>query len=95
MAPFGLGGGIILDLASTFGAYTIGTFISAVLLGITCNQVYRYFHKYSDPLIIKLTVASLLVFELLHSAFSMHAVYFYVITNWGNPFALLESVWIY
>jgi len=82
-----------LDLSSTFGAYTIGTFISAILLGVTVNQTYRYFNKYSDPLIIKLTVASLLLLEMLHSAFSMHAVYYYVVANYGNPFALLESVW--
>ncbi|KIJ37697.1 hypothetical protein M422DRAFT_781596 [Sphaerobolus stellatus SS14] len=86
-------GGLKLDLASTYGAYTIATFISAMLLGVTVNQAYRYFGKYSDPPLIKITVASLLTFEILHSAFSIHAVYYYVIANFGNPLALLQNVW--
>ncbi|KIJ37694.1 hypothetical protein M422DRAFT_50276 [Sphaerobolus stellatus SS14] len=41
-----------------------------------------------------MTVTSLLVFEMLHSAFSIHAIYFNVITNFGNPSALLGGgVW--
>ncbi|KIJ37698.1 hypothetical protein M422DRAFT_781597 [Sphaerobolus stellatus SS14] len=30
---------------------------------------------------------------MLHSAFSIHAVYYYAIANFGNPLALLENVW--
>lgn len=33
------------------------------------------------------------VVETLHSAFSLHAVYFYVIINYANPEALVKVTW--
>ncbi|KDR70466.1 hypothetical protein GALMADRAFT_144750 [Galerina marginata CBS 339.88] len=80
-------------LTNTFGAYTIATFASAILLGVTCFQAWHYFNTYSDPPIINYTVAALVALEMLHLAVSIHALYFYLITNYLNPLALLQNVW--
>jgi len=83
-----------LDLNNTFGAVLISNFISAALFGLTCTQVFYYFQNYaSDGILFKGTVATLLILEALHSAFFMHAIYFYVILNYLNPGGLIKAVW--
>ncbi|KAF8179174.1 hypothetical protein BJ912DRAFT_983341 [Pholiota molesta] len=52
--------GITVDLNPSYGAYLIGTFISNILLGITCLQTYMYFRTYKDNLLIKMMVSTLL-----------------------------------
>ncbi|KDR69647.1 hypothetical protein GALMADRAFT_145371 [Galerina marginata CBS 339.88] len=83
-----------IDLNATFGAFLIGVILSAGLFGVTCTQVFHYFQNYtSDGILIKGAVATLLILEGLHSAFSIHAVYHYVILNYFNPLALLHVTW--
>ncbi|KAF8968951.1 hypothetical protein BDZ97DRAFT_300461 [Flammula alnicola] len=38
--------GFNVDLNPTYGAYLIGTFLSNILLGVTCVQTYIYFREY-------------------------------------------------
>uniref|UniRef100_A0A8H7Y2L0 DUF6534 domain-containing protein n=1 Tax=Psilocybe cubensis TaxID=181762 RepID=A0A8H7Y2L0_PSICU len=46
-----------LNLNDTFGAYTLGTFASSILFGVTCFQTYHYFNTYTDDgIFLKLTV---------------------------------------
>ncbi|KAF8890802.1 hypothetical protein CPB84DRAFT_1389776 [Gymnopilus junonius] len=80
-------------LTDTFGAYTIGTFVSSILLGVTCFQTWSYFNKYSDPPLVKFTVGALLALEMLHVVVSIHALYHYLISNYFNPFGLLQDIW--
>jgi len=65
-----------------------------VLFGVTCTQVFYYFENYtSDGILIKGTVFTLLILETLYAALSMHAIYYYVILNYLNPFPLLKAAW--
>jgi len=82
-------------LNTTFGALLIGIVVSAALYGVTCTQVFFYFQNYnsSDGIVIKGTVILLLILESLHSAFSIHAIYYYTITNYFNPSALALATW--
>ncbi|KDR69549.1 hypothetical protein GALMADRAFT_145303 [Galerina marginata CBS 339.88] len=83
-----------LDLNDTFGALLIGVVLSAGLFGVTCSQVFYYYQNYtSDRILIKVVVATLLILEGLHSAFSIHAVYYYTILNYLNPLGLLLITW--
>ncbi|KDR71983.1 hypothetical protein GALMADRAFT_143336 [Galerina marginata CBS 339.88] len=82
------------DLNDTFGALLIGVVISAGLFGVTCSQVFYYSQNYtSDGIVIKGVVATLLILEGLHSAFNIHAVYYYTILNYLNPLGLLQATW--
>ncbi|KDR69627.1 hypothetical protein GALMADRAFT_145359 [Galerina marginata CBS 339.88] len=83
-----------IDLNSTFGAFLIGVVLSAGLFGVTCSQVFYYAQNYtSDGILIKGAVATLLILEGVHSAFSIHAVYYYLILNYFNPPGLLQVTW--
>jgi len=83
-----------LNLSDTFGALLIGVFVSAVLLGVTCTQVFYYYQTYtSDGILIKGTVFTLLILEALRNAFSMHAIYKYTILDYSNPKGLLAASW--
>ncbi|KAF9475337.1 hypothetical protein BDN70DRAFT_935941 [Pholiota conissans] len=82
-----------INLNQSYGAYLIGTFISNILLGITCLQTYTYFRTYKDGFFTKLLVATLLILELLHGALSMHVIYFYLITNFLDPLELFKPNW--
>ncbi|KAF8958151.1 hypothetical protein BDZ97DRAFT_1923896 [Flammula alnicola] len=53
-----------LNLNPTYGAYTIGTFLSNILLGATCVQTYMYFRDYDDTLFVKSTVLILLLVDV-------------------------------
>ncbi|TFY62472.1 hypothetical protein EVJ58_g3850 [Rhodofomes roseus] len=76
---------------TTFGAAFIGFGCSAVLLGNLSSQMYQYFRRYpQDRPLYKALVAALWILEVVDSAFIAYAVYFYLVTNWGNPLILIE-----
>ncbi|KAH9848345.1 hypothetical protein C2E23DRAFT_439283 [Lenzites betulinus] len=80
-------------LDNTAGALLIGTFLGLILFGVTLHQGYRYtrFPAYErDSVYIKYTVAVVLVLETLHSALALHVCYYYLVTNYFNPLALLK-----
>ncbi|KAI0761808.1 hypothetical protein BD413DRAFT_616797 [Trametes elegans] len=58
-------------------------------------QAYSYFRRYpSDVWWYKCLVAAIWILELVDQAFIGHAVYFYVVTKWGQVLALLQGpVW--
>ncbi|KAH9936183.1 uncharacterized protein B0H18DRAFT_315389 [Fomitopsis serialis] len=78
---------------TTFGAAFIGFGCSCVLLGTLSSQMYQYFRRYpQDRPFYKALVASLWLLEVVDSIFIACAVYFYVVTNWGNPLVLIMHV---
>ncbi|KJA20877.1 hypothetical protein HYPSUDRAFT_42692 [Hypholoma sublateritium FD-334 SS-4] len=81
------------NINPTYGAYLVGTVLSYILLGVTCLQTYMYFRTYRDGLLIQATIVSLLFFELVHGALSMHILYFYLIHSFFNPSETLQSIW--
>ncbi|KAL7280594.1 hypothetical protein ACG7TL_005529 [Trametes sanguinea] len=85
----------LIDLNSTFGALFIGFGASSVAFGVLSMQSYSYFRRYpGDVRWYKCLVAAIWVLELVDQALIGHAVYFYVVTNWGEVVALLEGpVW--
>ncbi|EPT00014.1 hypothetical protein FOMPIDRAFT_1060560 [Fomitopsis schrenkii] len=82
------------ELDRTYGAVVIGAFLAAVLFGITNLQTFIYFQRYpSDRLWNKISVCWLWLLDAVHLALCVHMVYWYLVTNFLNPFALVEIVW--
>ncbi|KAI0724648.1 hypothetical protein C8Q72DRAFT_889705 [Fomitopsis betulina] len=82
------------ELDSTYGAIVIGAFVAAVLFGITNLQTFIYFQRYpSDRLWNKLSVCWLWLLDAVHLALCIHMVYWYLVTDYLNPAALLDIVW--
>jgi len=81
-------------LNTTLGALLIGAIISTWLYGIASLQTYHYFNNFSnDRLPLRIFVAGLWVVDTFHSICIVHAVYFYAVSNYMNPTALVNGVW--
>ncbi|KAG7441277.1 uncharacterized protein BT62DRAFT_1046361 [Guyanagaster necrorhizus] len=66
------------------------------LFGITTLQTYLYFHNYPrDTTLHRLSVGVLYLLDTLHLALTIHAMYFYIVTNRGRGLveAGPEIVW--
>ncbi|KAL1949870.1 hypothetical protein VTO73DRAFT_8751 [Trametes versicolor] len=94
--PPGLAPPSVPALDNTYGVLMLGTSLGLILYGVTMHQGYRYArlpaHK-QDSLYTKSMVAIVLILETWHSVISMHAVYFYLTTNYFNPVVLFHGVW--
>lgn len=84
-----------IDLDSTFGALYIGGAIGAILFGLSNVQAFLYFQARKDSgfTFYKLAVCWLWFLDALHVCLVNHMIYYYLITNYANPLALLEMVW--
>ncbi|KAG1720300.1 hypothetical protein EDB19DRAFT_578307 [Suillus lakei] len=84
-----------LDLNSTFGALYIGGTIGAIFFGLSNVQAFLYFQtrKGSGVTFYKLAVFWLWFLDALHVCLVTHLTYYYLVTNYANPLALLEMVW--
>lgn len=81
-----------LDLS--LGALQVGVGLCCFLVGIVTLQTLNYFRSFDkDPWFIKLLVATVYVFDLIHSAFLMHTLYEYGVTYYGHPERMALSVW--
>lgn len=79
---------------NTLGALLLGGMIAMALWGITCVQTYTFFtQSHRDTGLQKLTVAFLCALDTFDSALNVHILYFYMVTNYLNPMALLKPVW--
>ncbi|KAG2108320.1 hypothetical protein BD769DRAFT_1392764 [Suillus cothurnatus] len=83
-----------LDLNSTFGALYIGGTIGAILFGLSNVQAFLYFQSRKDSgfTFYKL-VASPMLLDVFHVCLVNHLIYYYLITNYANPPALVRMVW--
>ncbi|PBK74121.1 hypothetical protein ARMSODRAFT_1014437 [Armillaria solidipes] len=79
----------------TFGACYIGSIMAAILYGISNLQAVIYYKRYpNDWWVYRYSVALLWVLDTLHVILSTHALYFYLITMFGDFIGDLESdVW--
>jgi hypothetical protein len=83
-----------VDLGNTFGAAFLGVLVSAVLFGITNMQTLIYFRRYPDDRRArKISVAILWVLDALTFALTVHILYHYLVSGFGNYFALFKIVW--
>ncbi|KAH9847842.1 hypothetical protein C2E23DRAFT_740885 [Lenzites betulinus] len=83
-------------LTYTYGAFSIGTFISLIFYGMCILQAYRYLRLYpTDNVFIKSLVSLLsgVLLETLHTILSMHTCYYYLVTNFFNPTVIQRGVW--
>lgn len=79
---------------NSLGALLIGGMLAMALWGVTCVQSYSYFTSPSkDRRFIKFMVAFLLILDTFDSALNTHVLYYYTVSNYDNPFALLVPVW--
>ncbi|KAJ7348455.1 hypothetical protein DFH08DRAFT_866007 [Mycena albidolilacea] len=81
-------------LDNTMGALYLGVVGSAILYGISLLQTVLYFTRYRrDPVYLKALVFVTLILETLHMILIMHAVYYYLITNYYKTSELQVVVW--
>ncbi|THU81732.1 hypothetical protein K435DRAFT_735312 [Dendrothele bispora CBS 962.96] len=82
--------GLPFTVDNTLGALLVGFAASCVLFGVVGVQVFSYFRRYpQDKSIYKGMVILIGACELLDQILTGHVVYFYLITNFFNPAALL------
>ncbi|KAJ3740475.1 hypothetical protein DFH05DRAFT_1508956 [Lentinula detonsa] len=81
------------SLNTTLGVLEIGILISGVLFGVVTTQVYIYHKNFpKDSLWLQLgLVDGMWLLELGHTICIFHAIYFYTVTNYGDPKALLVA----
>jgi len=84
-----------LDLNGTFGALYIGGTIGAILFGLSNVQAFLYFQSRKDSgfTFYKLVVCWLWLLDVFHVCLVNHLIYYYLITNYANPPALVKMVW--
>ncbi|KAI0667895.1 hypothetical protein C8Q78DRAFT_1050664 [Trametes maxima] len=81
-------------LSRTIGVFILGTFASLILYGICIIQFYGYVRMYRvDATSIKLLVYAVMILETVHTAFSIHACYFYLVSNYSDAIAATHGVW--
>ncbi|RPD60603.1 hypothetical protein L226DRAFT_570093 [Lentinus tigrinus ALCF2SS1-7] len=77
---------------NTYGALLLGTCGGLLVQGLIFHQLYQYFKCYpNDATYLKIWVSVVAALELITSAFTMHASYYYMVTNAFNPEVLLTK----
>lgn len=80
-----------IKLDGTMGAMFIGAMLAAVLWGTSCVQAYAYYLRCAeDGIYFKLLVTVVFVLDTAHQALISHSIYYYVISHYANPAALLS-----
>ncbi|TDL20343.1 hypothetical protein BD410DRAFT_379410 [Rickenella mellea] len=83
-----------LHFDNTLGVLLIGTIMSSMLYGITNVQTFIYFQRFpKDSNYLRVLVAFLWVLDGLHMSLGTYSVYFHMVDNFLNPFALLIPTW--
>ncbi|CAA7262348.1 unnamed protein product [Cyclocybe aegerita] len=83
-----------VTLGNTIGASFLGTVAASILYGITALQIYLYYITYpKDWRFQKVAVGILAGLDTIHLGLTIHAVYHYVITEFGNLAAQQFVVW--
>ncbi|KAH9938833.1 uncharacterized protein BXZ73DRAFT_76336 [Epithele typhae] len=84
---------------TTLGALLLGTSVSLFLYGLLIHEVFQYFRTFHDdrPFLKKWNAKSLahqvvaiFIVETYVVTVALEQVYHYTITNWANPFILVE-----
>ncbi|KAJ7864169.1 hypothetical protein B0H13DRAFT_2671278 [Mycena leptocephala] len=76
-------------LDSSNGALLIGVLVSTFFQGILSVQAYIYCESFpEDPLSLKALVRFVWTLDFVHLVLISQAMYYYLVTNWGNVAAL-------
>jgi hypothetical protein len=82
-----------LAIDNTFGAGYIGVLAASFLYGVSCLQAWYYFTHQNDGWSTKALVSAVMTFDTIHQALISHALYTYLVTNFGNVASLENIVW--
>ncbi|KAL5483630.1 hypothetical protein ACEPAI_8862 [Sanghuangporus weigelae] len=78
----------------SLGAMLIGLIFASILFGITNVQSLVYYQKSAtDPKNMKWTVMVLWLLDAFHLALISHAIYRYLVTDFGSLIAITRSSW--
>ncbi|KAF7349889.1 ANK-REP-REGION domain-containing protein [Mycena venus] len=81
-----------IDIGSTYGALLIGVYFAIFFQGILTVQAYIYYDSFPDDSRgMKVLVAIVWLFDFVHLVLICQTEYHYLVTNWGNQQALLET----
>lgn len=84
----------MLPLSGSLRAAFLGSVAASFLYGITSVQTFLYFRNTcEDGRPFKLLIFGLWLLDTLHLAFTVHGLYFYIVTCIGNPEVLLSPTW--
>ncbi|KAF9064029.1 hypothetical protein BDP27DRAFT_1426252 [Rhodocollybia butyracea] len=85
----------LVNIEGSYGSLFLGVIASIGLMGITTMQTWIYWLKYSkrDRVGTKTSVLVLWCLEFIRACFAVHAVYHYVVVEWGDPEALGVNIW--
>ncbi|KAH9948162.1 hypothetical protein B0H21DRAFT_254421 [Amylocystis lapponica] len=82
------------DIRSTGGAVLVGGAVAIFLSGTVAMQVIIYSKLYvTDPLKIKAVVLLLWLLDILHTLFTVLALWKYLIMGWGQPALFNYVAW--
>ncbi|KAI0691421.1 hypothetical protein BC835DRAFT_116961 [Cytidiella melzeri] len=76
-------------LDSTLGA----AYIAATLYGVTNLQTYSYYERNNDTGLLRALVFILWALDTLHLVLISHTMYFYTVTNFNDPLAIIRVTW--
>ncbi|KAF9524256.1 hypothetical protein CPB83DRAFT_861487 [Crepidotus variabilis] len=77
---------------SSLGAVFVGFGVSCIAFGVLVSQMASYFKNFpGDKTLFKFLVVSILLLQTADQMFIGHIVYFYAISNYANPLALVQS----
>ncbi|KAJ7723669.1 hypothetical protein B0H16DRAFT_1737112 [Mycena metata] len=86
--------GLLPKFDNTLGALLVGGLAATALWGVTCVQTYTFFMGGStDRASQKTLVALLWVLDTFDTVLNCHILYFYLVTNYLNPEAIIFPVW--
>ncbi|KAF8336155.1 hypothetical protein F5887DRAFT_575531 [Amanita rubescens] len=81
-------------LDTTLGATFVGNVIAGCLYGIASIQAYTYFRgKPTDSIMFRSLLFLVWLADTAQLIFVTHALYYYMVTNYDNPLALLYPNW--
>ncbi|CAA7262689.1 unnamed protein product [Cyclocybe aegerita] len=84
-----------LPIAPTAGAGLIGSYLAAMMYGLTILQTYQYFSRYwgADRTHVYVLVIVLTVLDTFSMACNIHMMWHFLIANYCNPLSLLFADW--
>ncbi|KAI0090670.1 hypothetical protein BDY19DRAFT_992098 [Irpex rosettiformis] len=80
-------------LDDTLGAAFVGNIAAAVLYGVTNLQIYTYFERNNDGLLLRIMILILWALDTLHLILISHTLYFYTVTHFGSIFIAAKVTW--
>ncbi|KAI0764641.1 hypothetical protein C8Q74DRAFT_1283086 [Fomes fomentarius] len=83
-----------ISISDAFGSAVLGASFSLILYGMAVQQTLVYSVKYpKDRLFLKIWVTLMMVIETVHSVAAIHAIYFFLVTNYNHPESLVHNSW--